>query len=271
MVNVILKSVKFAIKKNYSDCSVEDYLVFEMNLLKVECDITENGSLVVKVLVKNISLYDFDKDEKKRETISPYYQCLIESAQEDESGRLIKKQEGNEDTNISFIDYQLLIIGDELNNIVNINDLHIIASLESLLHMYQFSMYYVGIYLDTMKDAEIIKNMEIEKNSKIEYGTEKELFEKQLRKVRDENIEKSQKYFMYNIDNLNDIKLKIKKEKDKKIFSNIKNFEEYVNVKYMDSNNNKKETISSERKRSILTVLVNMKNTRVKIPLTLKN
>ena len=63
-----------------------------MKLLKVECIITQDGSLVVKVLVKNIALYDYDKDEKKNPVINPMFQCLIESAQEDHVGRLIKKE-----------------------------------------------------------------------------------------------------------------------------------------------------------------------------------
>ena len=269
LVNVILKHVRFAVKKNYPDNSSEDYLVFEMRLLKVECVITENGSLVVKVLVKNIALYDYDKDEKKHPVINSYYQCLIESAKEDETGRLIKKEgDDNEEHNISFIDYQLLIMGDELNNIVNINDLHIIASLESLLHMYQFSMYYVGVYLDTMKDAEIIKNREIEKNEKIEYENKKELFNTELQNINNENNEISQKYYMNNIDyNLfkdANVKNKKNREKNKKIFNNITLFKEYLSIKFW---NKKNETILSERKRSILTVLVKLKNTRIKLPL----
>ena len=103
-MNVILKHVRFAVKKNYPDNSSEDYLVFEMRLLKVECVITENGSLVVKVLVKNIALYDYDKDEKKHPVINSYYQCLIESAKEDETGRLIKKEgDDNEEHNINVL------------------------------------------------------------------------------------------------------------------------------------------------------------------------
>ena len=267
LVNVILKHVRFAVKKNYPDYSEEDYLVFEMNLLKVECDITENGSLVVTVLVKNIALYDFDKDEKKKSIINPYYQCLIESAKEDEEGRLIKKEEeDNEKGNIGFIDYQLLIIGDKLDNIVNINDLHIIASLESLLHMYQFSMYYVGIYLDTMRDAEIIKNLEMEKNEKLEKGTEKDL-DKIEQKINEENYSRAQKYIMKNTGDafLKSIKEREMNTKNKNKFKDIKLFQEYLNLKF-DDLNKKNKTISSERKRSILTVFVNMKNTRVKLP-----
>ena len=269
-VNVILKHVRFAVKKNYPDNSVEDYLVFEMNLLKVECDITESGSLVVTVLVKNIALYDYDKDEKKEDVINKFYQCLIKSAKENEEGRLVMSEdEGKEkkenDRNISFIDYQLLMVGDKLDNIVNINDLHIIASLESLLHMYQFSMYYVGIYTDTMRDIEIRKNIEIEENEKLEKGNRQELLEKE--KINEENYLRTQNYIMHNIDMnyLNDIKEKAKKKKKKRVFKDIKLFQEYVKLKF-GGINKKNQAISSERKRSILTVLVKMKNTRVKMP-----
>ena len=263
VVNVILKNVKFAVKKNYLDNTVEDYLLFEMNLLKVVCIIAQNG-LVVQVFVKNIALYDYDKDENKNFVINPYYQCLIESAKEDAAGRLIKKVVDDKgEQNISFIEYQLLIIGDEINNIVNINDLHIIASLESLLHMYQFSMYYVGVYLDTMRDAEITKNIKIEKDNENEKEEDIQLNKNPKKIINNANFELSQKYNMNNIDSnfLNDIKKKEKNERKKNIFKNITIFGEYIKLKFKNSKN-----ISSERKRSILTVLVKLKNTRVKFP-----
>ena len=268
LVNVILKDVRFAIKKNYPDYTVEDYLVFEMKLLKVECDIAATGSLVVKVLVKDIALRDLNKDEKKREIINPQFQCLIKSAQENQGVKLYKKDEYEDDKNIGFVDYQLLIIGDELNNLVNINDLHITASLESLLHMYQFSMYYVGVYLNTMNDIEIIKNREMENIIKKEIGNEKELNEIKLKSINDENFAIIQKYYLHKFDlnYLNDIKRKTEKSKNKKIWKDIKSFEEYIRSKEYKSGTNKKEAISSERKRSILKVLVTMNNTRVELP-----
>jgi hypothetical protein len=230
LVNIILKHVRFAIQKNYPDHTVEDYLVFEMTLLKVDCDISESG-LVVRVFVKNVALYDFDKDEEKNHVINKYFQCLIESAHEDEYGRLITIRGTNEDQNVSFIEYQLLLMGNEINNIVNINDLHILVSLESMLHMYQFSMYYVYVLLDTMKDAEIIKNMEIERNietscSKIENN----LKEKEMNKINDDNSNILNKYTMFtsNADYLNNIKHKKMNNNNKTKFKNIQIFQEYL-------------------------------------------
>ena len=269
LVNIILKHVRFAVQKNYPDHTVEDYLVFEMTLLKVDCDISEKG-LVVRVFVKNVALYDFDKDEEKNHVINKHYQCLIESAYEDESGRLIEIKGLNEAQNISFIEYQLLLMGDEINNIVNINNLHILVSLESCLHMYQFSMYYVYVLLDTMKDAEIIKNMEIEKNIETSGSKlENKIKENEMNKLNDYNYNLLDKYteFTSNLDYLNDIKQKKmnNNNNNKNKFKNIQIFQEYLKIKFNEIRK-KNETFSSERYRKILTVLVEMKNTKVKLP-----
>ena len=268
LVNIILKHVRFAIQKNYPDHTVEDYLVFEMTLLKVDCDISESG-LVVRVFVKNVALYDFDKDEEKNHVINKYFQCLIESAYEDESGRLITISGTNEDKNVSFIEYQLLLIGNEINNIVNINNLHILVSLESLLHMYQFSMYYVYVLLDTMKDAEIIKNMEIEKNIETSRSkNEKNIKEIEMNRLNDDNSNILNKYTMFtsNAEYLNNIKQKkMNNNNNKNKFKNIQIFQEYLKIKFNDIKK-KNETFSSERYRKILTVLVELKNTKVKLP-----
>ena len=264
LVNIILKHVRFAIQKNYPDNTVEDYLVFEMTLLKVDCDISEKG-LVVRVFVKNVALYDFDKDEKKNYVINKYFQCLIESAHEDESGRLMEIIGENEDQNVSFIEYQLLLIGDEINNIVNINDLHILVSLETLLHMYQFSMYYVYVLLDTFKDAEIIKNMEIEKNKET-FSSKNENNINEMNKLNDDNSNILNKYtkFSSNLEYISNIKQK-KNENNKNKFKNMQLFQEYLKIKFNEIKK-KNETFSSERSRKILTVLVEMKNTKVKLP-----
>ena len=266
LVNVILKHVKFSVQKNYPDFTVEDYLVFEMTLLKVDCDIVENGSLVVRVFVKNIALYDYDKDEKKNYIINKYYQCIIESAHENEEGILIKKDAYGDEENVSFIKYQLLIIGNELNNIINIDDLHILVSLETLLHMYQFSMYYVNIYLDTVKDAEIIKNIELEKSKK-KFDSENEinLNEKLLDRINEENLNNLKKYIM--LDKNADFGKNInqKSTKKKNTFKDIEIFKEYLITKFGEIEK-KNEFISSERNRKILTVFVDMKNTKIKLP-----
>ena len=163
LVDVILKHAVFSLEKNYPDNTCETYLFFEMKLLKIECDISLNNELIVLIQVKSITLFDYDKDENKKDIINERYQCLIGTeidVKKDDKGNPINKEE-----NSSFIDYQLLMTGDELNNNIYVNDLHIMASLESLLHMYQFSMYYTEKYLNKMERIEVWKKNEIENDT----------------------------------------------------------------------------------------------------------
>ena len=104
-----------------------------------------DSSLIVIVTVKKISLIDYDRDEKKNFIINRDFQYLIESTTDIETNRPINIRIPLDDLKrLSFIDYQLLMKGDELNNIVHINDLNIIISLESMLRMYQFSIVLSG-------------------------------------------------------------------------------------------------------------------------------
>ena len=253
VVNIVLKQVQFLVQKNYPDNTVEDYLLFKMDFLQVECDIAPDESLIVLVMVKNIALYDYDKNEKKERIIDPQYQCLIESAQIDEFGRLIKKEKQENDT-MSFIDYQLLMIGNELNNIVHINDLHVIISLETLVHMYQFSMYYVNLYLDAINDAETWKKKEMEKKLHLnKKGFDKnELYEENLIRFHENYI--VSKYDTENIQNL------FKEQKIKSnIYKNFDKFKEFLFDKFS-------EKLAYERQRTLMTVKVNIKNTVIRLP-----
>ena len=256
-VNIILKQVEFSLKKNYPGNIEEKYLVFQMTLFQVECDIAEDGSLVVIVLVKNIELFDYNKDEKRIDLINENYQCLIKSSpikMSDKTGILAQ----DEDKNSSFINYQLLMKGNEINNIVQVNDLNIIVSLGSLVNIYQFAMYYTEIYLLEMNKAEIWKKKKIEKRASL--NKEKLVKNKKIEKNADVFDKINHKYLM-NLnqeDNINNIKLKIKNKSNES--SNIDDFRKYLMTKY-------NKTLGFERKRQILTVLVKVNNTEIKMPI----
>ena len=258
LVNIVLKSVQFSLQRNYPDNSIEDYLVFQMKLLQVECDIAEDGSLIVIILVKKIFLKDYDKDEDKKRVINSEFECLIESTSEFDSDPGKKPQIVN-NKNPSFIDYQLLMKGNELNNIVHVNDLHVIVSLESMIRMYQFSMYYTEIYLEKMDNAEIWRKNYIEEKAASKEN--KEIDEKKSDEKKAENTKENlQNYLIYlkEENNIKNIKFRLKKKSN--IYKNIDAFMEFLRNKF-------NEIIGLERKRQIMTVLVRVNNTNVKLPL----
>ena len=259
LVSVVLKSVNFTLQRNYPDNTIENYLVFEMKLFHVECDIALDSSLIVIVTVKKISLIDYDRDEKKNFIINRDFQYLIESTTDIETNRPINIRIPLDDLKrLSFIDYQLLMKGDELNNIVHINDLNIIISLESMLRMYQFSMYYTEIYLNEMNNAEIWRKGEIEKRAALKENALNQ------NKIEDENDKRFNKYtknympYLIKEAGINNIKENLKKKKN--IYKNIDDFREYLRNKY-------NKILGFERNKTKMTVLVRINNTNVKLPL----
>ena len=142
-IEVIFKHVKFVIQKNYIDMTAKDYLIFEMKLFTVECSIIENGNTLVKVIAYNTSLYDNEVDENGSFLIPEFFRCLIEKNK--------TKDNENDDT---FIEYKYLYFQnlDEAEMTIKLNDLSVVASFDSLLRLYQFSMYYTYKYLNKVND-----------------------------------------------------------------------------------------------------------------------
>ena len=259
LVDIILKQAIFSLDKNYPDNTCEPYLFFEMKSLKIECDISPNNDLVVLIQVKSVTLFDYDKDENKKYIINKRYQCLIGTeidVKKDEKGNPINKEEDS-----AFINYQLLMTGDELNNIVEVNDLHIMVSLESLLHMYQFSMYYAEKYLDKLERIEVWKKNVIENDT----TNKKKFDDNKFKKNNGENLGKIELNHIKTIrrqDNINLIKYKLKKKNN--FFKNVESFGKYLKLKF-------NKDLRFERKRQILTVLVKVNNMGVKLPIDPKN
>ena len=57
------REFKFTIKKNYTDFTTEDYLIYDQQLFNIEYFIDENGNMSVTLTIKNIGLFDNDKEE----------------------------------------------------------------------------------------------------------------------------------------------------------------------------------------------------------------
>ena len=143
--------------------------------------------------------------------------------------------------------------GDELNNIVHVNDLNITVSLESLLHMYQFAMYYTEIYLNKSSEAIYYYKEELEK-------MENSINENKMEVTGGNNINKNADKYLSNIikeSSINKIKLKLKNESN--VLGNMDEFNDYLRNKY-------NEKILFERRRQIMTVLVKVNNTKIKMP-----
>jgi hypothetical protein len=148
--------------------------------------------------------------------------------------------------------------GDELNNIVHINDLHVIVSLESMIKKKKYSMYYTEIYLDKMNQVEIWRKTEMEKKHAL---NENEPNKNKLDEINTENMNETNKnYLAYLIkeNNINNIKYRLKNKSN--VYKNIDVFQEYLRNKF-------NTIIGLERRRQILTVLVRVNNTNVKLPL----
>ena len=173
--------VKFTIKKNYTDFTVEEYLVYEQKLLKIEYFIIETGDMMVKLVINDIGLFDRDKEEmsnasfnedneintnsfkkkSKKKLIHNNFVCLIKSSSEKLSEdkekideNLIappkKKKEG-----FIIITYLYRVELSDTNINIVMNNLNIVISFDSLKRMYQFSMYYLDRYQKMVEDSNL--------------------------------------------------------------------------------------------------------------------
>ena len=142
LVNVVIVKTKFAIRKLFADLSIEDYLVFQIDTIKVEVDIMLTGIMLIGLIIKHISLTDVDKDERKQLYLCPEYITLIESAKEGQMGNYGSEQ----DSKYCFIDLNMLMLGEEMDMFINMNDLHIIITLNTIERLNQFGMYYLDVF-----------------------------------------------------------------------------------------------------------------------------
>ena len=99
----------------FSDLSIEDYLVFQIDTIKVEVDIMLSGIMLICLLIKHISLKDIDKDAGKRLFLNPDYVTLIESAKEGQMGNYNSGQESK----FCFIDMNMLMLGEEMDMFIS--------------------------------------------------------------------------------------------------------------------------------------------------------
>ena len=168
--------VKFTIKKNYTDLTVEDYLVYEQKLLKIEYYIIETGDMMVKLVINDIGLFDKDKEEIennvideniinteskkiniKKLLIHKKFLSLIKSSSEnsDEDLEKVDEMELQEKKEEGFIiiTYLYRVELEDTNINIIMNNLNITISFDSLKRMYQFSMYYLDRYQKMVEES----------------------------------------------------------------------------------------------------------------------
>ena len=273
LVNLVIVKTRFAIKKMFADLSTEDYLVFQIDMIKVGVNIMLNGIMLIELMIKHISLSDIDKDEKKQLYLNPHYVCLIENAKEGQMGNYGTTQESK----ICFIDLTMLMLGEELDMVINMNDLHIIISLNTILRLYQFGMYYFDKY-----------NLENFHTDADKYLSEKE-FQKKLKaldeKEKQKNGEKQEKIEEIMDDEIKKYYIKRLKKYVKNPYTirqareyvqkrhKIKTLENYKNyfAEVESSKKGKKVMVFAERRRSKMRLIFNMNNTMFKLPLDHSN
>ena len=267
LVNLVIVKTRFAIKKMFADLSIEDYLVFEIDMIKVGVNIMLNGVMLIELLIKHISLSDVDKDERKQLYLNPNYVCLIESAKEGQMGNYGTTLESK----TCFIDLTMLMLGDELDMIINMNDLHIIISLDTIIRLNQFGMYYLDIFTQENFHTETDKFLiEKEYKKKLKEMGESDRGDKKQEKVEellDDEIKKQYmerlKKYVKNPYTIEQAREFVQKKHKIKTLENYKNY--FAEVE--SSKRGKKVMVSSERKRGKMRLIFNMNNTMFKLPL----
>ena len=91
------KEFKFTIKKNYTDYSTADYLIYDQNFFKIQYFIDDSGNMSVTLKINDIGLFDKDKEEIPQMN-------LEEQSNEDESD-----EENIINTNINNINTNKII------------------------------------------------------------------------------------------------------------------------------------------------------------------
>jgi len=264
VVNFIIKKTRFAIRKMFVDLSIEDYLVFQIDIMKIGVDIMVDGIMLVTYLIKHISLYDLDKDERKQLYLNPNYTCIVESAKEGEMGGLSKEQKSK----ICFIDFSMLMLGEEMDMVINMNDLNIILSLDSILRLYQFGMYYLEVYSSSIfhvENEKVLLELELKKKM-LELGSKEELKEKSneliMNEINQEYMNRLKKYVrnQYSLEQAKDY---IKKRHKSKTLDDY--IEYFADAESLEKG--KKVFVTSERNRGKMRLIFNMNNTMFKLPL----
>ena len=290
---------KFVIKKNYTDYTREDYLIYDQKSFEIDYFIDEDGNMSVTLTIKNIGLFDMDKEEIneipyieeeeniintnnnnikaskkvfKKNLIQNIFSCLIKSSlekEEEEKEKELKSIENKEDNkteNFIVIKYLYNVkLEDTIIEII-MNNLNITISFDSLKRMYQFSMYYLAQYQKVMEDT----NKKLPNQNIISPDNKKEYL-----KAVNENLNAKMKK-----DTVKTFSKGIKKDLQKQLdnyMESIKINKTGIVVNSFDKWKNKLKdeksgkTLKRENIKNTMKIKFIMKNTNFKVPLYPQN
>ena len=141
LMEVKISSIKFILYKIYPskrDLTKEVFLQLELTNIIFSKFTSYSENSLMKLSLKDISLLNPEKDENKNFLLPKEFQLLIK----------------NDEENIDCINYSNLYkknLNEYVTNI-EINNLDILSSFDSLTRIYTFAMYYFGKYQDIYYD-----------------------------------------------------------------------------------------------------------------------
>ena len=268
-LNFVMNQILFSIKKNFIDLTTEDYLVFEIKLLEMELDMTANGDMLVRLMILNTYLYDLDLyEDKSKFYIDKTFQCMIQSTV---STPFIEKKTAKKfEEKKVFLDVKFLNrpnIG-EMYVLVDINNLNIIMSIDSIIRLYQFGMYYNNKFAAAMVDVVIMQTNEVEFQDQLGKSViqRKNTAPKKLdpisKQLQDEYMDRLKNYNF----NRNDIDFFRNKLRQKKKYRTFQERLAFWRVKVSGEKGVKSELILDEN-RTQMRIILNMNNTSFKMPI----
>ena len=180
-MEIKINKIRFIIQKIYPDLSKVNFLQLELNNLIYSQFSSIYGDSLMKIYLKDILLLNTERDIKKNLILPREFQVLMKNNKE----------------NINCMIYSSLYIKTKNEYITNIemNNLNVLTSFDTLARMYVFSMHYYGRYLDIQyvekKDKNRKKNLNIRKSviqlERDSRNSQKEVMMKQY-KISNENV-----------------------------------------------------------------------------------
>ena len=236
LMEVKISSIKFILYKIYPskrDLTKEVFLQLELTNIIFSKFTSYSENSLMKLSLKDISLLNPEKDENKNFLLPKEFQLLIK----------------NDEENINCINYSNLYkknLNEYVTNI-EINNLDILSSFDSLTRIYTFAMYYFGKYQDIYYDygnKNMKKFMNFRKTENLKERNSK------LSKEQENTVK------IYKISNQNIFKFKLKNSflripsdetnTDKPIFS-MK-----LNIFYDQSSNRENENIYDANNKTLM-------------------
>ena len=281
LVLLEFNEAKFTIKKNYTDLTVEDYLIYDQKSLEIEYYIVESGDMMVKLFINDIGLFDKDREEinnmdfdesnnniintnkknLKRMQVNEKFTCLIKSSEQSNEGIDKANELQKEKKGFIEINYLYRVEQQDTNISIIMNNLNITISYDSLKRMYQFSMYYLGRYQKMMEESNLLAQNpnNVSPENKDEYI--KAL--KSKSKNKDLNLSTS-------------FSKGLKKDLNKSLFKYVEKFQTKTKTHKEDAltkwqkklkEQKSKRIVKREKIKNTLKVKFQMKNTIFKVPL----